>query len=79
MFSSGGERHEAQQVHGRADHRRAAGAPPELAVVADAYNSMTRTILEQREQLSDYARRDSLASLLNRGRSKPRLRSGSTA
>lgn len=40
---------------------------------------MTRTILEQREQLSDYARRDSLASLLNRGRSKPRLRSGSTA
>ncbi len=40
---------------------------------------MTRTILEQREQLSDYARCDSLTSLLNRGRSKPRLRSGSTA
>ena len=41
--------------------------PPELAAVADAFNSMTRTILEQREQLSDYARRDSLTSLLNRG------------
>jgi len=28
---------------------------------------MTRAILEQREQLSDYARRDGLTSLLNRG------------
>ena len=40
--------------------------PPELAAVADAFNSMTRTIIEQREQLSDHARRDGLTALLNR-------------
>ena len=40
--------------------------PPELAAVAEAFNSMTRTIQLQKEQLSDYARRDSLTSLLNR-------------
>jgi len=40
--------------------------PPELAAVAEAFNSMTCTIMEQRAQLSDYARRDSLTSLLNR-------------
>lgn len=40
--------------------------PPELAAVADAFNSMTRTILEQQERLGEYGRRDSLTGLLNR-------------
>ncbi len=40
--------------------------PPELAAVAEAFNSMTRTIQQQREQLSDHARRDGLTALLNR-------------
>ncbi|MDP3340401.1 GGDEF domain-containing protein [Frigidibacter sp.] len=40
--------------------------PPELAAVAEAFNTMTRTIQQQREQLADHARRDGLTSLLNR-------------
>lgn len=40
--------------------------PPELAAVAEAFNSMTRTIQQQRAQLADLARRDGLTALLNR-------------
>ena len=40
--------------------------PPELAAVAEAFNSMTRTIQQQRAQLADQARRDGLTALLNR-------------
>ncbi|GGH51016.1 GGDEF domain-containing protein [Frigidibacter albus] len=40
--------------------------PPELAAVAEAFNTMTRTIQEQREQLAEHARRDGLTALLNR-------------
>ncbi|PZX48496.1 diguanylate cyclase (GGDEF)-like protein, partial [Cereibacter changlensis] len=40
--------------------------PPELAAVADAFNRMTRKIVEQETRLVEQARRDGLTSLLNR-------------
>ncbi|WP_248633012.1 GGDEF domain-containing protein [Cereibacter changlensis] len=40
--------------------------PPELAAVADAFNRMTKKIVEQETRLVEQARRDGLTSLLNR-------------
>ncbi|PTE21036.1 sensor domain-containing diguanylate cyclase [Cereibacter changlensis JA139] len=51
---------------GRHDKPVLITVPPELAAVADAFNSMTRTIIAQEAQLAEHARRDSLTSLLNR-------------
>jgi diguanylate cyclase (GGDEF)-like protein len=51
---------------GRRDVPVIISVPPELAAVADAFNSMTRTIVEQQGQLTEYARRDGLTALLNR-------------
>lgn len=51
---------------GRHDTPVQISVPPELAAVAEAFNTMTETILVQREQLSEYARRDGLTALLNR-------------
>lgn len=58
---------------GRHDQPVQITVPPELAAVAEAFNTMTETILVQREQLADHARRDGLTSLLNRREFDARL------
>ncbi|MWP38051.1 diguanylate cyclase [Rhodobacter sphaeroides] len=51
---------------GQREEPVAVTVPPELAAVADAFNDMTRTIVEQEARLREFGRRDALTSLLNR-------------
>lgn len=51
---------------GQREEPVAVTVPPELAAVANAFNDMTRTIVEQEARLREFGRRDALTSLLNR-------------